>query len=100
MKEDVFLLYDNKQRGTCLTKLHTSERVVGKRQNMTDLLFLCSELTDQRLPLAIGLGDLIPAAHLAVRHPTDNKYDDPWPRLHLCGAPVLVPVTIASTAVK
>lgn len=57
-----------------------------------------TELTDQGLPLAIGLGDLIHAAHLAVRHPTYDKDNDPGPRLHLCGAPVLVPVTIASTA--
>ena len=58
---------------------------------------LFSELTDQGLPLAIGLGDLIHAAHLAIRHPSDNEDDDPRPRLNLCGASVLVPVTIAST---
>ena len=58
---------------------------------------LSSELTDQGLPLAIGLGDLVHTAHLAVRHPPDDEDNDPGPRLHLSGASVLVPVTIAST---
>lgn len=57
-----------------------------------------SELTDQGLPLAVGLGNLIHTAHLTERHPADNKDDDPGPSLYLCGAPVLVPVTVASTA--
>lgn len=64
----------------------------------TDTLTLCGELTNQGLPLAIGLGDLIDTAHLTVRHPSNYKDNDPGPRLDLGGAPVLVPVAIASTA--
>lgn len=56
-----------------------------------------NQLTNQSLPLAIGLGDLIHAAHLTVCHASNDEDDYPGPCLHLCGAPVLVPVTIAST---
>lgn len=55
------------------------------------------ELTNQCLPLAIGLGDFIHAAHLTVCHPSNNEHNDPWTCLYFRGAPVLVPVTIACT---
>lgn len=55
-------------------------------------------LTDDSLPLAVGLSDLVHAAHLAVSYSTNDEDNDPGARLHLRGSPVLVPVTIASTA--
>lgn len=55
-----------------------------------------TELTNQCLPLPIGLGDLIHAAHLTVCHAPNDENNDPGPCLYLGGAPVLVPVAIAS----
>ena len=56
-------------------------------------------LTNDGLPFAVCLGDLIDAAHLAVGHAPDDEHQHPGARLHLSGALVLVPVSIASTAV-
>lgn len=54
--------------------------------------------TNQSLPFSIGLCDLIHTAHLTVCHASHNEDYDPGARLYLCGASVLVPVAIASTA--
>ena len=59
---------------------------------------LCCELTNQGLPFAIGLCDLIDAAHLAVGHASDDEDDDARACFHLRRALVLVPVTVAGTA--
>lgn len=55
-------------------------------------------LTDDGLPFAVGLCDLIGAAHLAERHSTDDEDDDTWPSAVLSRGLILVPVAIPSTA--
>lgn len=59
---------------------------------------LHSLLTNQGLPLPIGLCDLIGAAHLAERHAADDEDDDAGPGAVLPGRLVLVPVAVASAA--
>ena len=55
-------------------------------------------LTDDGLPLAVGLRDLVGAAHLAERHAADDEHHDAWPGAVLPGGLVLVPVTVPGTA--
>lgn len=59
---------------------------------------LHSLLTNQGLPLPIGLCDLIGAAHLAERNAADDEDDDAGPGAVLSGRLVLVPVAVASAA--
>lgn len=55
-------------------------------------------LTNDGLPLPIGLCDLIGAAHLAKGHAADDEDNDPRPSAVLSRCLVLVPVAIPSTA--
>lgn len=57
---------------------------------------LPSRLTNQGLPLPIGLCDLVGAAHLAERHAADDEDDDAGPGAVLSRRLVLVPVAVAS----
>lgn len=52
---------------------------------------------NQSLPFAVGLCDLIDAAHLTVGHASNDKDNDPWAVAYLSWALVLMPVTISST---
>lgn len=54
-------------------------------------------LTNDGLPLAIGLRDLVGTAHLAKGHAADNEDEDAWPSAVLSGSLILVPVSIPST---
>lgn len=63
------------------------------RQRLLDAL-----LTDDGLPLPIGLRDLIGAAHLAKGHAADDEDYDARPGAVLSRRLVLVPVAIPSTA--
>lgn len=80
-----------------ISPVEVSNDTVQYKQKYLGQFIPSSQLTNQGLPLAIGLGDLIHTTHLAVCNSSDNEDDDPGPCLYLCGASVLVPVTIAST---
>lgn len=54
-------------------------------------------LTNDGLPLPIGLCDLIGTAHLAKGHTADNEDEDAWPSAVLSRSLILVPVSIPST---
>lgn len=53
--------------------------------------------TNESLPFAIGLRDLVHAAHLAVGHAPDDEDNDPWAIAYLPRALVLVPVAVTGT---
>lgn len=55
-------------------------------------------LTNDGLPLPIGLCDLIGAAHLTEGHTADDEDHDTWPGAVLSRCLILVPVAIPSTA--
>lgn len=61
-------------------------------------LFPMSPLTNESLPLPVGLCDLVGAAHLAVRQSADDEDHDAGTSAHFARALVLVPVAIAGTA--
>ncbi len=53
--------------------------------------------TDESFPFAVGLCDLIDAAHLAVGHTPDDEDDDAWAVTYLSWALVFMPVSITCT---
>ncbi len=55
-------------------------------------------LTNDGLPLPIGLCDLIGTAHLAEGHAADDEDHDTWPSAVLSRCLILVPVAVPSTA--
>ena len=59
---------------------------------------LVALLTNDGLPLPIGLCDLIGAAHLAEGHATDDEDHDTWSSAVLSRCLILVPVAVPSTA--
>lgn len=58
---------------------------------------LATQLTNECLPFAIGLRDLIDAADLAVGHAPNDEDNDPWAIAYLPRALVFMPVTITGT---
>lgn len=77
----------------------------GLQAHRLTLLFLrgsvtpqVNRLTNDGLPLAIGLCDLVGAAHLAEGHPADDEDDNAGASAVLAGGLVLVPVAIPGTA--
>lgn len=58
---------------------------------------LSLQLTDESFPFAVGLSDLIDAAHLAVGHTPDDEDDDAWAVAYLSWTLVLMPVPITGT---
>lgn len=58
---------------------------------------LALQPTDKSFPFAVGLRDLIDAAHLAVGHTPNDEDDDAWAVAYLSWALVLMPVPITST---
>lgn len=57
-------------------------------------------LTDDGLPFAVRLCDLISTAHLAERRSTNDEDNDTWPSAVLSRGLILVPVAIPGTARK
>lgn len=57
-------------------------------------------LTDDGLPFAVGLCDLIGAAHLAERHSTNDEDEDAWPSAVFSRGLILVPVAVPGAARK